>query len=153
MNSLLLLGGGGGAGTGVRWLLARLPALLVSLSPSARLRVSQRRGASSSLCVTWTNQSECCGHVTRSPPITAHLVLVLQLAVLVLHVLVLGLGRRRAHGPRHARALARQRHHLLGLVLHGGQRLLHRLLANLGVVPLLAVGVPAREFVSLVAIE
>ena len=57
-------------------------------------------------------------------------------------LLVLVVLRRR---PRDGAPLGGQRHFVGVLALHGGQRLLHRLLAHLGVVPLLAVGVPGQK--------
>ena len=54
-------------------------------------------------------------------------------------------------GPRDGAPFGWQRHLVGVLALHGGQRLLHRLLTNLRVVPLLAVGVPAAEIVSSVS--
>ena len=49
---------------------ASTPCLLtVSMLSSGWMSVTLRL----LLPATWTNQSECWGHVTRSPPITAHL--------------------------------------------------------------------------------
>ena len=57
-------------------------------------------------------------------------IVVIDVTFLVLHILVVP-----ADGPGHAGSLAGERHHLLGLVLHGCQRLLDRLLPHLAVVP------------------